>query len=66
MSDYFNWLAMPAAVKRLPPPRRLGLCTDFTERVIRVFENYANANVPDEKAYFSDMRDLLFELRRDL
>lgn len=68
MSDFFNWLAILVAIKRLPPNKRAALCVDFTERAVRVFENHANTNAdyPDTRAYFGDMRDLLLELRRDV
>ena len=65
MSDFFNWLSILVAIKRLPPNKRAALCVDFTERAIRVFENHANARDTDTRAYFDDMRDLLLELRRD-
>ena len=64
--NYTNWLGMVATIKRLPPNRRLDLCTDFTERVIRIYDNYANADVDAPVAYFSDMRDLVLELRREV
>ncbi len=64
--DYANLLAMVKTIKSLPPRRRLALCVDFTERVIRVYDNYARADTPDPETYFADMRDLLLELRREV
>jgi len=66
MKDHTNWLALLTTIRALSPNRRLAVCADFTERAIRIFDNHAAQDVPDTKAHFDDVRDLLYEMRRDV
>ncbi len=57
-----NWLSL---VPRLRTAKGEVL-VDTLERIVRIYDNYDQYDMPNSDAFYDDVRDVLDELRRDL